>query len=120
VHSGFYNLTPWEHIAQLEQTAITLKLLHHRAVVCIMPQFAASPVAPLAGTECAHPPLPWCNRGSGAMPETSHEREAEQILEALSSRTHDGESSVELLASVLRQAEQRGRRISANEKQSSG
>jgi hypothetical protein len=54
------------------------------------------------------------------MLETSHEREAEKILETLSSMTQAGESPVELLASVLRQAEQRGRRISASEKQSSG
>ncbi len=57
------------------------------------------------------------------MPETRHEREAEKILGSLSRVAHDAEALLQsrrLLAEALEDAEERGRRMSAQRKESSG
>ena len=57
------------------------------------------------------------------MPETRHEREAEKILGPLSPAIRDAEALLQsrrLLAEALENAEQRGRRMSARQKESSG
>ena len=57
------------------------------------------------------------------MPESRHETEAEKILAMLSAAAPDEQALMQgrrLLAEALEKAEQRGRRISAHEKESSG
>ncbi|EIM27760.1 hypothetical protein [Microvirga lotononidis] len=57
------------------------------------------------------------------MPEPRHETEAEKILATLTAAMSDEDAlmrSRHLLAEALEQAEQRGRRISGHQKESSG
>lgn len=57
------------------------------------------------------------------MPETRHEMEAERILAPLSTAMPDEHALMQsrrLLAEALERAEQRGRQVSAHEKEASG
>ena len=57
------------------------------------------------------------------MPDTRHETEADKILSALSLSISDEQALLQgrqLLAEALEQAEQRGRQIFGNQKESSG